>query len=320
VSGVFRLQVKVYDPVDLNNVLSLDVSTDGGASYAEPFDLINDRNTNYSVGSNAAIYEKDLTLAPGAYTLKVSAENGTATSTSLPAVISVNATGEGDGMLLRRDNSSQLCNDCHALPDHSSQSAGGKYGSWGVGCRDCHKPHNKTNIFLMDEKIVVPNFSGIMGSGTKVVRLSKPKGHDTSGEATEKSYVNSDGTGICEVCHTRTEGAGGVARWRNTGNEDTHYAGSATARCTSCHPHSQGFKAAPDETSPDCYACHGGEDDDNNYFWNDGTTAKIDRNEWFSSGHGATTRYASLNPGAGFSEETDGGCLYCHDDSIAHDL
>jgi hypothetical protein len=318
VSGTFLVQVQVYNPDGLNNLTSLDLSTDGGSSTAYSFDLVNDQNLNYNVGTNAGVYETPLTLLPGGYTLVAKAQNSVPlTATSLAAVIVVDTSLNGDGNLLVRDNADQLCSDCHALKSHSSQSTGDKYGSWAIGCRNCHTPHNTTNIYLIKEKIAVPNFGS--SGGTATVRFWETTGID----APKPSYANSDNSGPCQVCHTRTEGPGGVARWRSTGNVDTHYSDSGNpVRCTVCHLHSEGFKSSPDETSSYCNACHlspsGGGNDLESYAWGDGLTAMVDLDEWLGSGHGRDASYDSGNPAADFRSELDGGCRYCHDEQIAH--
>jgi hypothetical protein len=235
VSGSFRLQVQVYNPSGLNSLIAVDLSTDGGSSYyAYSFDLINDLNQNYNVGTNAGIYETVMTLPPGGYTLKVRAVNDESeSSTSQGSPVLVNPAGMGDGMLLRRDNSSQLCIDCHALKDHSSQVAGDTYGSWIISCRGCHIPHNTRNIYLVKEEIIPPNYGSYLGRAS--VFFSSTTGITSTTLIQDATYVNPDNTGPCQVCHTRTAGPGGIPRFRSTGNSDTHFSDpSAPVRCTLC--------------------------------------------------------------------------------------
>ena len=54
--------------------------------------------------------------------------------------------------------------------------------------------------------------------------------------------VDSTADGICQVCHTLT------THWRADGSGADHNSG---ARCTTCHPHTEGFKALG------CDLCHG---------------------------------------------------------------
>ena len=74
--------------------------------------------------------------------------------------------------------------------------------------------------------------------------------------------------GICQVCHTKT------AYWKADGTGTSHNSG---AKCTTCHPHSEGFKASG------CDQCHGYppintatlvfKDKDSNWVTSDSTSA-----------------------------------------------
>ncbi len=233
VSGSFKVQVQAWDAAA--EVTAVDVSTDGGISYVYSAT----KNPNYSPGTGSAIWEATLALAPGSYTLKARAISSSGEGLYRSVAITVAAAGVGDGTLLVRDNSSTLCLDCHALATHSSQYTSTKYGTWAVVCRECHTPHQTRNLGLIRETITTPN------SGSKSVAFATTTGDSASSTPSTSSYVNSDQTGPCQVCHTQTQGAGGVARWRNTGNADSHYtAASGTQRCTNCHLHSAGFAPA----------------------------------------------------------------------------
>ena len=267
-SGTFRVQVKVFDPDGIATVTNLQLSrnngTDGYAFYV--FNLTADKladTANYDADTvKAAVYEKQLSgaqaLTPGTYTLKARAsdDNGVSWVQSGGVTITVNAAGRGDGNLLVRDNSSQLCTDCHALRTHSSQTTSRKYGQWGTNCRDCHEPHGTKNVFLVSEQITPPQVTGTY-QPTKAVKFSKPAGDSNSAAVADASHVNSDASGPCQVCHTRTTGAG-VARWRNTGNVDSHYTAAAgTQACTGCHEHGAGFLAEESKGGKVCANCHG---------------------------------------------------------------
>ncbi|MBF0245438.1 MAG: cytochrome c3 family protein, partial [Planctomycetes bacterium] len=70
-----------------------------------------------------------------------------------------------------------------------------------------------------------------------------------------------------------------------------------------------------------CKACHGvnGEDVDDFAAFN-GVRAKINLNEWSTTGHGrpaASGSYASGNPPAAFPQN---GCWYCHDSNVLHQV
>jgi hypothetical protein len=243
VSGDFLVRLHVHNPNGLSNLMALELSTDSGNTYPYSFNLINDLNLNYNVGANAAIFETVLTLSPGGYSLIARATNTLLTSTSPVSPVLVNPPGIGDGNLLRRDNSDQLCADCHALKNHSSQSVGNKYGAWGFSCRDCHTPHDTKNIFLIKEEIIAPNFGSYNGKAN--IFFSKSSGITASSLISDATYANPDNSGPCQVCHTRTSGPGGP-RFRSTGNSDSHYSDPYfPVRCTLCHLHSNGFKAVP---------------------------------------------------------------------------
>ncbi|HEY3448493.1 MAG TPA: CxxxxCH/CxxCH domain-containing protein [Myxococcales bacterium] len=239
-SGTFKVQVQAYDGGGIGSV-TVQLSTDGGSTWGANLAA----NLNYSVGTNARVYETTLSLSAGSYTLVARASDGALTALTSRAVVLVGAAGRGDGHLLRRDDSTQLCLDCHAIQTHSSQSTSDKYGSWAVGCRDCHTPHATRNRSLVNEVIQTPN------SGAKDVRFTKTTGVTSSAARVDATYVNltANNDGPCQVCHTKTQGAGGIARFRNTGNADaTHYV-SPTQPCAGCHQHNKGFSSS-------CNACH----------------------------------------------------------------
>jgi len=251
----FKLQLHVYSPTAPTtgplDILALDYTT--GAT--PPTCATNNaglvsRTPPYDAGVRGAIYETTVALPPGTYTLRVCARN--AAGTVLAAPVAVTVGPEGDGALLVRDNASQLCTDCHALQSHGSQATGAKYGAWTVSCRDCHVPHGTRNIYLVGENITPPAVNG--PQPTRAVRFARTTGDSGVVGATDpanSSYANQDGSGPCQVCHTRTSASDGTtARFRVTGNADTHYTGTGTQNCASCHLHNKGFAAS-------CSGCHG---------------------------------------------------------------
>lgn len=254
VTSPFRLQARVFDPDGLAGV-TVALSTDDGVTFPTP--LV--RNASYA-GGNAGVYEPatgGLTLAPGLYTLRVRATDGANATVSRQVVVAVGA-GRGDGNLLVRDNSSQLCSACHALQAHSSEANPKQpYGAWGVACRDCHTPHRTTNLSLV-KPLITPNpVNGY--EGAKGVTFSATTGDSATTDVAGASYANPDGSGPCQVCHTRTKSKAGVARWRRSGNEDAaHYAASGpngSQRCTRCHLHTSGFVHGAGGAG--CDGCHG---------------------------------------------------------------
>lgn len=271
----FRVQIRVFSPSAQGGIPSLtansvSLSTDNGTTWptcpGSPF--CGTQIANYNSGTptvTGTIFEVTVTgLAAGSYTLRARASNAAVANVlSEPVSIVVGASGRGDGNLLVRDNSSQLCTDCHALQTHSSEAVGTKYGSWSATCRDCHAPHGTRNILLVQENITPPSVNGVQTA--RNVGFVKTTGDSGAAgwDATNKrptptaSFVNSDNSGPCQVCHTRTQGAGAVARWRNTGNSDTHYNGASTQPCMGCHAHTGGFGAGESTGGTKCSSCHG---------------------------------------------------------------
>ena len=241
----FRVQAQGYSAAAMTSVT---LSTDNGTSF--PITLV--KNANYGGTANDGIWEAAVKLNPGSYVLVARATNGSGSVDSSRLQLTVNALGVGDGNLLVRDNSSQLCVDCHALKNHSSQSTSTQYGSWATTCRDCHAPHGTTNIFLIRNQITPPAVNGVQSA--KTVKFWHTAGATDAGASFANEGTNN---GPCQVCHTRTQSASSAARWRNTGNADTHYTVAiGTQPCTNCHSHAEGFGAGESGGGLKCSTCH----------------------------------------------------------------
>ena len=266
VSNQYKVQIRVFNKVgnlgiDGITASSVKLSTDNGATFPltatanTKYDAIFS-DPNWATTVTGRTYEVLVTSpAQGSYTLRARAANSVpVTVTSEPVSVVVAASGRGDGNLLVRDRSSQLCADCHALPTHGSEALGTKYGAWSTTCRDCHTPHGTRNIMLVRESITPPSVGGVLQTArnvgfVKTTGDTNALGWTGSGPSATASYTNSDNTGPCQVCHTRTGGA--TARYRNTGNADTHYTSAVgTADCKGCHRHNAGFAGG------DCVQCH----------------------------------------------------------------
>ncbi|WP_248343284.1 CxxxxCH/CxxCH domain c-type cytochrome [Anaeromyxobacter paludicola] len=243
----FRVQVQVHSPLALTATCGagaqpcVELGTDG-ATF--PYLLAQNPRYGAAAGANAGVYEKTLTLAPGSYLLQARATSAAGTIYSAPIDLVVSARG-GDGNLLGRESSSQLCADCHAVKSHGSQSTAdrvsglSRYGSWSTNCRDCHDVHGTSNTHLLRGEIAPPPVNGYQGH--QPVRFGGRGGFGQGGSAATGSYANQDGSGPCQVCHTRT------SRWTASGPVDAWHRGD----CAFCHPHQDGFRARP------CDDCHG---------------------------------------------------------------
>ncbi len=216
------------------------VATCDAANYPIALALnANYPNSTVAATDNHGVYEATVTVAKGAYTLRACATNASGTVLSGPVGITVNdgsaGSPRGDGNLLVRDNGAQLCNDCHAIATHASETVGNKYGSWYAACRDCHTPHSTTNVELIRKQITPPGYRGQQPPRDVVF-------YDRSTGFAATAYANSGGTGVCQVCHTAT------TYYRSDGTlAGTHNPNQA---CTACHAHEKGLKAS-------CTTCHG---------------------------------------------------------------
>jgi predicted CxxxxCH...CXXCH cytochrome family protein len=245
-----KVQVRVFSP------------TAGGALV--PADTVNlvvggvnhvlgptARNTKYVPSSaTAGVWEYTIpSLAFGAgaaVELRANATNGGGGPVYSARVNVKISLAQGDGNLLVRDDSSQLCTDCHAgITTHSSEIAGNKHGSWVATCRDCHTAHQTTNLSLVNQQIKPLE---VNGTTTAInVDFKSRTGYATS------SFASPANNGPCQVCHTRTD------YYRNTGLDgDGSVSGNATtghnpsSPCTTCHLHTKGLGAS-------CTSCHGTE-------------------------------------------------------------
>jgi len=241
-SSGFKVQARVARPTGASNVTAVEVTWDGWiTSTTMTWD------PKYGGTQNqAGIWTKSLppgTTGTGAKTLQVRATNAEGSVNSRPISITVNAAG-GDGNLLVRDNSSQLCADCHTHPLHTSETAGNALGSWAIVCRDCHTPHATKNIFLIPAQITPPSFS-------KTAVMKTFTFYTTTGFATN-GLLNSTFSGVCQNCHTRTTDTVGNPMFRNNAGYDQSH--NPTQPCADCHSHAKGF-LRPAVVA--CYDCHG---------------------------------------------------------------
>ena len=254
VTPPFRVQARVFSPgSQAISTVSLELDDGVNPPTMQPLYV----NTSYGSTATSGVYEvgpfvsgnsPGLNPATGKYTIRVQATNALGNVWSAPVGLVVTG-GTGDGNLLVRDNSSQLCSDCHAVKTHSSEELGNDFGSWYVGCRGCHTPHGTTNASLISTEIQPPAVNKLLPPSK--VQFSKRTGFFSGDAATspqDASYANTTSvadasrrTGPCQVCHTRTQ------YYQGTANPAEHYTGT----CATCHAHTSGFAGTG------CTGCHG---------------------------------------------------------------
>ena len=247
-SGGDTVKVQVWDAVGLAATNPVRGQVDGTSGPG--FNLTFAASGNYSCGTACTVFQLALAAqAAGTHYIAVRATDAAGNAAVVTIPFRSVAAGTGSGTLLRRTTGSQLCIDCHNLQTHSSQSTSTAYGNWSNDCATCHTPHQTTNIYLVRPKVDTPR------SGRKDLDLRNTTGRADYSYAT----VTTPGNGACEVCHTRTKDPStSLARYRNSGEGGNgHYdTAGTTTRCTSCHPHSGGFKAGESEGGATCSGCH----------------------------------------------------------------
>ncbi len=319
VGGTFLVQARVFAPSGVT-VTGVTLSFNSGGTY--PCTLA--QNANYPAETNVGMWQAQVSVVSttpagcqvnaGGASLKARV-NGLATATSSLAVVAAldptaAPNARGDGNLLVRDDGSQICGDCHAIKSHSSENTTSKYGSWTTTCRDCHKPHNTTNIYLVAKNITPPAVASYQPA--QQVNFSTTTGDSgASYTGSTASFANADASGPCQVCHTRTKNQStSAARWRNAasgGNADAHYTAAAgTQPCVNCHTHTGGFAASESPGGISCGSCH---------------------SDLFNPMNGTTTGYHhylnNTNTGypavasIGGTADTNRKCLMCH---VDHDI
>ncbi len=248
VSGEFRVQIRVANAGGVDAVSGVAYSTnDGGTWDTAGLTSTTAYDTTTLGVVTGRMFEVRLTPAPGTYTLRARASNAVASnvvSNGVPIVAKASKTG--DGNLLVRDNSSQLCSDCHAHKGHTSESTESARGSWSTTCRDCHTPHRTRNVALVAEQITPPQITA--QQGPKTVTFYGKTGFAAG------SYASAGLDGPCQVCHTRTK------FYRGSGVDvpDPAFPASTvasgghnpTGACVTCHKHGDGLAAS-------CFGCHG---------------------------------------------------------------
>ncbi len=264
-ASAVKVQARVFSPKNASGGSQLidgsgtpprvvTLSVDGGAAQAMTYST-KYGGTQYESGIWEPTTAGSVTIGTGPHTLQITATNASGTVKSAPITVTGYSSGTGDGRLLVRDNSSQLCNDCHAMPIHSSETSGNAFGSWAVVCRDCHTPHSTTNIYVVRQSvtpptITMPNTAPAEGSKPVIFYYKTP--YTTGGKVGAT-------TAICQGCHSRTTDSVGNPLFRNTYTGiDTQHSRDASNNvqdCGACHSHSGGFPKP--KAGVTCHDCHG---------------------------------------------------------------
>jgi len=154
-----------------------------------------------------------------------------------------------------------FCATCHdaTQADHHSKANTGGDGDWNFTpkCVDCHDPHGdysdvtgRVNRYMIQGYV---NYSTASSTPYGVPTFTKGVGFPDNGGGAEpgsldrESFVQSDFTGLCQICHT----AGGNPSHYSRSIYETGHSG--TAPCTDCHTHDTGFQGA----GGSCIDCHG---------------------------------------------------------------
>jgi len=169
--------------------------------------------------------------------------------------------------------------DVHGHPAKAADRTGRKQTS---NCLDCHDPHGTSNLHLVRNlvrwrrKLYDVTFTA--DAGLAPGGLASP---------------TDPGSGMCEVCHKKTD------VYRSNGRGAPHFTGD----CTSCHDHTKAF--APVATDSNCILCHADE------------TARLA----MPSGHAdkaCATCHAELNPTPGPGHRAVEPCQSCHPMTETH--
>ncbi len=184
---------------------------------------------------------------------------------------------------------SPWCDNCHSEEKHPPERLGADEESKRllfITCMTCHYPMGSTNQYLIREEILVDPGE-----------LSSVDLHNLEGRA-DDSYAElgpeeggennrEPGSGVCEVCHTRTR------FYNQSGTGEGHY----RVRCSRCHDHAHAFRV-----DASCLFCH--TPAVNNIFHSLHTTRQ-GMETWYSAQNGGF----ELLTGVPYD---DLGCKECH--------
>ena len=185
--------------------------------------------------------------------------------------------------------SSPWCDNCHSEVRHPPESVTVVTGIQSLlfpTCMTCHYPMGSKNRYLIRESVLVDagkqasvDFRTLEGRADySFAELGKQDGGKNTREP---------GSGICEVCHTKTR------YYNQAGSGGEHY----RVRCSMCHDHAIGFRV-----KADCRACHPAEI---NHFFTGLHMTRKGMETWYSAENGGF----ELLTGVPYH---DLGCKDCH--------
>jgi len=174
------------------------------------------------------------------------------------------------------------CTSCHAeIPGHPQKQRSRRQTN--KNCMRCHAPHGSPNLSLV-------------GTGIRQPHRLAPMSFVSEAGAAPGGFTNPDapGTGLCEVCHRKTE------FYRRSGAGAPHF----SERCTLCHQHAVAFEPVAD--AGNCRICHTTE------------AALFELPSPHSARFDCVTCHADTGQPIGPGHETIRDCQSCHETPPSH--
>lgn len=187
------------------------------------------------------------------------------------------------GTVGRNHRTIPTCDSCHRdVHGHPAKAAEREGRRETRNCLNCHDPHGGANLHLIRSPVR-------WRQRLRDVRFTVEDGQVPGGLASPTD----PGTGLCEVCHKKTD------VYPSNGRGQSHFA----ADCMLCHDHARAF--APVATDQNCMLCHQDE------------TAR----HAMPSGHAdkpCATCHAEVDPTPGPGHRAVEACQTCHPTTQTH--
>jgi len=187
------------------------------------------------------------------------------------------------GRFARRHRTIPKCRSCHDTAAHPPRSDGG-LRTGNRACLGCHDPHGSTNLFLIGTAIRVSR------TRLEPVTFTSEAGAAPGGFTDPQS----PGTGLCEVCHRRTE------FYRADGTGAAHF----TDSCVLCHAHAAGFQPVAGDQS--CGICHADQ------------AARFEKPSLHSAEFACAGCHAEVSAAPGPGHRAVPACASCHAERATH--